>query len=368
MAVFKVGKCRCGYKKNVSGKEKETEICPSCGETLSISESWYISYTVNGKKYVKSVGSSKRMAEDALAKVRVDVREGRFFDRVKDTAWEKAVVSFRQWIVNNCKPKTVLMYENSLRVLTPYFGKYTLNKITPQMVEAFKAERSAQVTNSSVNRDLATLKRLFSLAEEWGMIEINKIRKVKKLKENPARTRSLTENEANKLIEACGPEWLKLAVLIAVETGLRKSAIFTLRRSDIDFTKNTIEKKTKGDKKVRIPMTQRLRSALQAHLANQKVTSKEGYLFPSPANPSRPLRIDSDTSFKNACKKAGIKDFRFHDLRHTFATRFYQRTKDWKALQEILGHSDVSVTMRVYTHLQDEHLKEAMKKFEGAGP
>jgi len=235
------------------------------------------------------------------------------------------------------------------------------------MVEAFKAERSTQVTNSTLNRDLATIKRLFSLAEEWGMVEVNRILKVKKLQENPARTRNLTEEEVSRLITSCGPGWLKLAVTLAVDTGMRKTPIFTLRRQEIDFDKNIIEKESKGGKTIRVPMTDRVRTALQNYIREQKVIPQGGYIFPSRDNPSRPVRIDSDTSFKRACRVAGIKDLRFHDLRHTFATLFYQRTKDWKALQDILGHSDISITMKVYTHLKEDHLQEAMERFERKG-
>jgi site-specific recombinase XerD len=71
------------------------------------------------------------------------------------------------------------------------------------------------------------------------------------------------------------------------------------------------------------------------------------------------LRVDSDIGFETACRNAKITDFRFHDLRHTFATNFLQRTSDIRALQEILGHSDIKMTEK-YTHVVKEHLKKLM--------
>jgi len=258
------------------------------------------------------------------------------------------------------------MYEASLKTLSARFRAFTLDKISPQMIEAFIAERlDGGVTNSTVNRDLAALRRMFTLAEEWGLVEKNPMRHIRKLKENPPRTRHLTQEEVNRLIDACNQEWLKLAILIAVETGLRKSAIFGLKRQDIDFQSAVIRVRSKGNKMITVPLTKLVQAALHRRieeLSREKVVSQ--YIFPSPVDASKPIRSDYDKGFKAACRRAGIKDLRFHDLRHTFASLFYERTGDWKALQEILGHSDISTTMKVYTHLREEHLRQAISRFE----
>jgi integrase len=121
----------------------------------------------------------------------------------------------------------------------------------------------------------------------------------------------------------------------------------------------------KGGTLVTVPITNTLREALREYKRQSVVMSK--YVIPSPVDPSTHLRVDSDIGFETACKNAKINDFRFHDLRHTFATNFLQRTSDLRALQEILGHSDIKMTER-YTHVIKEHLKKLMGKFdEGRG-
>jgi integrase len=264
------------------------------------------------------------------------------------------------------------MYKSCLKVLTRHFGDYTLDRITPQMMEKFKAERLSQhrqrtdrlITKATVNREIATIKRLFSLAEEWGYVRYNHLGKVKLLSEKGSeRTRFLTEDESGKLLIECAAssEWLRMAVLIALETGFRKTPIYTLEWKDISFTDRHIEKETKGDKKVKVPMTGTLYNELLAWKKSQTIMSR--WVFPSPEDPSRHVSIATHNNFDRACRRAKIFDFRFHDLRHTFASHFLMRTKDIKTLQEILGHSDIKMTMR-YSHVLDEHKRKAMEIFE----
>lgn len=384
MAVFKVARCRsCGYRRNEPKPRKGPGPCSKCGGEVVYSENWHISYTHQGRKRVESVGSQKRMAEDKLGKVRTAIRERRHFDMAPATTWSRAVEQFTRWFKTNKKPHTQRMYRNSLRNLEPHFGDLTLDKITGGMVEEYKALRALEVTNSTVNRDLATLKRLMSLAKSWGLVEVNRVRDVELLPENKARLRYLTEDEIGRLFKACDDpsleyhpkrkEWVKaktpgrklphlrLAIQIALHTGLRKEGVLTLKWSEVDFDRDLITKEVKGGVTVHIPLTATLRAALLEYRAASKVVST--YVLPSPRKGGVP--VDPKKGFYAALRRGRIDDFRFHDLRHTFATLFLRRTKDLYALKEILGHSDIKMTMR-YAHILDEHKREAMEVFDRA--
>jgi integrase len=309
------------------------------------------------------------MADAAHAKQVTAIREGRFFDKTDDYSWTDAVDKFRKWFSANTMPKTIAMYENSLKMLAPHFDQYYLSQITPEMVDEFKALRMLTVTNSTVNRDIATIKR-----EEWRLIHNNPLHSVKKLKENPSRIRFLSDEEAGKLLAACDKKegdgrrstWLRMAVLIALNTGIRKETITSLRWDEVDFKANFIKARTKGDKMTSVPIVPDLLSPLLEYQKAEKAkTVLSPYLFPSHKDARRPIRADIHGSFDNACNTAGIKDFRFHDLRHTFAKNFYKRTRDWKALTTLLSHSDVSITMKIYVNFDDGDLTEAMKRFAG---
>jgi integrase len=384
MSLFKIEKCPKGCYKHEEPNPKENKPCPKCGTMMVYSEKWYISYYFGHKKRRKAVAQQQRVAEAALGKIKGEIHEGRFFNKVASISWATAVKDFKKWIETNVRPKTKEMYLNSLKNLEPYFSPYTLEKITPQLVEFFKDERKKDgVKPATINRDLATLKRIFSLAEtQWTTkegqpyIEVNRIRKVKLLSEKDyKRSRWLTLEEIEKLLTACycplfaGNPKKHIIVLTALETGQRKDGILALRRKDIDFKEHTITFDTVkgGGKTITVDLTDRLERALSTFMKGQKVVTP--YLFPSAnkgrmIDPTDRLRSDADVGFKTALTKAGITDFTFHDLRHTFATWFYRKTKNWKALQEILGHEDISITMNRYAHLMDEDRKEAMKKFE----
>ena len=360
MAIFKRARCgACGFNRREPKQGRTIAPCPKCSGSMLLMENWYIDYRLHGKQCTEAVGPSKKEAEDALSKIKTSIREGRFFDKASSTPWEEAVEQFIAWGKANVKATTVRMYRNSLKNMEPHFERYTLDKITPHMVEQFKAMRLAKgVKPATVNRDLATIKRLFSLSEHWGLVEMDRVRKVKLLKENNERLRYLTANEEANLINACQTPHLRLAVLIALNTGLRKDGVFTLKWSEVDFELNRISKLVKGDKRVYIPLTPALRDAL-LDAKKGKVLSQ--YALPSPKCAGEPC-TDLKRGFSMALRAARIKDFRFHDLRHTFATNFLRRTKDINALREILGHGDLKMTMR-YAHILDEHLREAMDVF-----
>ena len=188
---------------------------------------------------------------------------------------------------------------------------------------------------------------------------------VELLRENNKRDRYLTENEITKLLKECAPlPRLHTLVMIALNTGLRRDGCLTLKWNEIDFKRNQISKVVKGGKTVFIPVTDEFKAFLLARRGN--LLNPNGYVTPSPRTPMAGacMARNSNFGFESACKRAGIKDFHFHDIRHTFATHFLARTKDIFTLSQILGHSTVTMTER-YAHLLDDVRKEAMRQFGG---
>jgi integrase len=326
---------------------------------------WYISYADAGGKIIKEVGGpSKRVAQAVLGKKHNAIAEGRYLDKTPMTPWQDAVNQFRAWFKVNTAPATAEMYHYSLKVLDPFFNTMTLDKVTPPMIEHFKSVRLSQgLSPATVNRNISTIKRLFSLSEDWGMIEGNKMDKVKMLSEKTSkRTDFLSETQIEALLQECRHiGYLHMIVLIALETGLRKGAILKLKWKDIDFDRGMLRVLTKGDVRVSVPLSDRLKVALRETRLRSKVITLHVV-----ANDLRQeVKVFKD-AFKGALRRAGIpQGFRFHDLRHTFASHFLIKTRDLKALQEILGHSDIKMTMR-YAHLLDEHKKDAMAVFDQA--
>lgn len=359
MGVFKISKCpQCKYQHHV--KRDIEEQCPKCRSNMRCSLNYYIKYQVNGRPYVESVSPSKRFTEDALGKKRCEIREGKFFDMIPTIPWTKAVKTFEKWMETNVKASTMERYKTSLVSLTPFFKEYSLDVIgkATTLAEEYKAARLKEVEPATVNRDIACLKRLFSLAEEeWNMVGPNKIRKVKLLDEDNIRRKSLTNEQQKALIAECKRPHMRLCVIIVLDMGFREEELLSLERKHIDFQEGVIRVKGKGDKERTVPMTDRIKKEFISYWSKQKVASK--YAITNHRG-ERILRI---RKFESLCERAGIEDFTFHDLRHDFAVQFLRRTRDLATLQDILGHEDIKTTMR-YAYVLDEDKKKAMKKFE----
>ncbi|MAF43729.1 MAG: putative integrase [Prokaryotic dsDNA virus sp.] len=378
MAIYKIKRCPgCRYNK-VDSRPYAAGLCPKCGKQMSFSDNWYMSYYYLGKKFVHSVSPVKRLTEAALAKKHVLISEGRFIDKIPSTPWKVAVREFLTWTKSNV-PRSHSFYKRRLRYCESYFDVYTLEKVTPNILEKFKSWRLAQkskrhkdpeknkaVSPATVNRELAAIKRMYSICQKHGLVDpsvASKIHSVELLDEDNGRIRVLSPDEEKRLFASLS-ERAKIPTIIALDTGLRRDGCVSLKWKEVEWLNDRISKEVKGGKLVHIPLTPQLSNFLKKHRRTQKFLSQ--YVLPRVNAPHLPTRPNTDFGFEVAIKKARIEDFVFHDLRHTFATRFLERTGDLKALQEILGHTSVKTTEK-YLHISDEHKKKSMRKFAKGG-
>jgi excisionase family DNA binding protein len=241
--------------------------------------------------------------------------------------------------------------------LTPYFGNLRLEDITPLVVEKYRTKRLRAVSESSTNREMALLKVMFNLAIDWGFASENPLRKVKMFSEKDnLKERVLTEEEETRLRAASAPH-LRLIITGLLATGARISELMALRRSAVDLERRTILlTKTKSGRNRVIPINAQLHEVLTA----LKARSKGERVFAGPeGEPVASVR----RAFVSACRRAGLKGVRMHDLRHTFATRLVRRGVDIITVRDLLGHSSVKLTER-YTHSNEEQKREAVRRLE----
>ncbi|MGB9181351.1 MAG: site-specific integrase [Pyrinomonadaceae bacterium] len=243
-----------------------------------------------------------------------------------------------------------------------HFKAKRLADISPMDVERFKKVRHETPTRyeearspATVNRELTILSRVMALAVDAGHISENPCRRVRRFKEDNARVRFLTDDEETQLMKQIGGrELLRSVVVFALNTGLRRGEIFSLRWSEVDWSRNFIHViNTKTGKNRIIPLNDATRDVL---LRQQKKSQSE-LVFVSPRTGARLRNLRN--SFGKACEDAKVFNFHFHDLRHTFASRLADAGVDAFTIAELMGHSTLEMTKR-YTHVTDERKRKAV--------
>lgn len=251
---------------------------------------------------------------------------------------------------------------------TPFFGRYRLADITTSMVLEYIARRRAEktcrgtlTTPATINREIALVKSMLNRALEWEDIAECQVnwRRIKKLAEY-GRDRTLSEAEFGRLIEAAERvPHLRDFLLIALNTGMRKSEILGLRWEYVDFDEKTISvprNLRKNRKPLIVPMNQTVVDLLSG------MKRAGDYVFVNGETKDRLKNLSR--SFKTACRRAGISGLRVHDLRHTFGTALAKEGEGTLAISKLLGHSSEGMT-RLYINRMDERLQVSVDKLNG---
>lgn len=323
----------------------------------------YIDYYVDGKRVRERLGYvSRKTAEDVLKIRQAEIIQGRYqiVPKKRSASFEDFSKDFREYLASRKEGKALKAYQTRLKHLEPVFGGFRLSEVSPFHVEKYickrRSERSyrkSPVAPATINRELAVLKRMFQLAIQWGRAEKNPVIGVKFLREESKQDRVLSEEEEEKLLSQCAPH-VRLAVLVALHTGMRLGEILNLRWQDIDLRRQVLTVvKSKSGKMRSIPTNDILAGAL----AEYRPKARAEYVFWNDRT-GKPM-LDTKTGYCKAVRRAGISHCRFHDLRHTFATRLVTAGVDLATVSQLLGHSSIEMTMR-YAHPSPDNKRRAV--------
>lgn len=327
---------------------------------------WVTDFYYNGQRIVRTLkfAKTKKQAEQAEAVIMNQVFKNAYgFDNKPDKNFEDFVIE-TYLPYSEANKKSFRSDVSICKVLVKHFKGKNLGQITSPLIEDFKQKflntptrHGKQRSPTTVNYHLAILSKIFSMAVDAELIENNPCRRVKKFRLNNQRTRVLSRNEEHRLFAALGNnELVKNIITTAIHTGMRRGEIFNLKWFDVDFNRKLIQiRESKSNKKRIVPMNKTVKLILK-HLKR-----KSEYVFPSPKTGGKLTGIRR--SFGRAVEEAGIKDFRFHDLRHTAATRMADAGADAFTLATILGHSDIRITAR-YAHATDSAIHNAVANLE----
>ncbi|MFO0645865.1 MAG: tyrosine-type recombinase/integrase [Polyangiales bacterium] len=244
------------------------------------------------------------------------------------------------------------------------FGSMRLDAITTEAVERYKAKKKQSgLTSKTINNHLAILRKCLATAKDWNLLA--EVPRMPTLKTNRPSFRYLSESEERDLLAAVPPSQLRSMILVALRTGLRFSELTALRWEDIDINQGLLAVQ-RSIVEGHIGPTKNLRSRhirlTREVLAVLQTTPKEHPLVfhhnGAPVHQQVAIK-----RLRRLSKRAGIEPSTWHDLRHTFASRLVARGAPLPAVQQLLGHADIAMTMR-YTHLAPDTVNSAMGLLE----
>lgn len=315
---------------------------------------WCVDYTgADGRRHrdLLPIGASKTLAKDILAKKQAEAIEIRHFPAraANSKLFGEVLNSYWELHGKNLESRSWLYV---LREFEAEFGKAKIGAVGTVDIQRFYNKTVANTSPATANKKLTLLKSVFNKAKVWGYFYgDNPCAQIKKLTVVSKRSRYLSLDEIERLVEKAHPRLVPV-VICALMTGMRKSEILRLSWENIDWERGIIHiRKAKSGRSREIPITSSLRKVL-AGIPGERL----GATFEVP-------EIMIRRYFARALKDAAIQDFRFHDLRHTFASHYLMKTQDLPALQSLLGHSTPLLTLR-YAHLSRPHIQAGMALFE----
>lgn len=300
--------------------------------------------------------------------------------------------TYKPWLESNLRTGTAT-FERLIKSF-PEFHNLKLHEIHPFLVEKWRSRRLKDgVKPTSINRELADLRACLSRAAHWGLVDSQPLQNVKPCKvDSRPNIRFLSSSEEKMLREkldgreselvgnrttanqwraergyALYPtleglafaDYLKPAVLLSLNTGLRRGELFSLKWADVDFAQKNLTVTGEAAKTGRtrhVPLNEEAMTILLKW--KQQAGLKSVYVFSGKSG--EPFH-DVRKSWHGLLTKAEIKNFRWHDLRHTFASKLVMAGVDLNTVRELLGHSDYKMTLR-YAHLAPEHKAAAVSK------
>ncbi|EHI8639513.1 site-specific integrase [Salmonella enterica] len=358
-------------------------------------EIWYASYSLPGGRRIKeSLGTSdKRLATELHDKRKAELwRVDRLGD-FPDVTFDDACM---RWLEEKAEKKSLKDDRSRMAFWLAHFEGVRLKDVTEQKIysavnkmsnrkqleiwkiKAAVAQKNGEtapvysakpVTTATKAKHLALIKAILRAAErDWKWLEKAPVIKIPSVRNK--RVRWLEKEEAKRLIDEC-PEPLKSVVKFALATGLRKSNIMNLEWQQIDMQRRVAwvnPEDSKSNRAIGVALNDTackvLRDQIGKHHKWVFVNTTAAKRADGTSTPAvRKMRIDSKTSWLSACRRAGIEDFRFHDLRHTWASWLIQSGVPLSVLQEMGGWESIEMVRR-YAHLAPNHLTEHARKID----
>jgi integrase len=310
---------------------------------------------VDGVRHAKSTGTGQRRQAEAIERqFQEELNLKRHQLPQLDPQMTFGALAARFLADSAPKPYHI----DRLKLLLPYFGDTPIGRITKNLTRQYRQDRHREkkLTETTINRDLEVLRHILFWAVDEGLLTVNPLSRMRLERERRKRRAVLNLTEEIPLLEAASPHLRKI-IVCALDTGMRRGEILSQRWEDVDFARELLfvtHSKTPEGEAREIPLTRRLFDLLWEQREN------DGLIFTFKDKPL--FRIK--TAWKGALRRAGIRHYRFHDLRHTFNTRLMEAGVMQEVRKALMGHSSGEDVHSMYTHVELPAKRKAIRKLE----
>lgn len=332
--------------------------------------SWmYDFYDVFGKRHKKSGFKTRAEAEQKEAVAKADYNKGLATSNDNNMKFKDLMEQFIKLHAEiYLKPSTVRGYKDHFKLhLKDFFGEIKLVDITPVIINRFMEQKiKSGLSNKTVNHLLTTLGTAFNWAINNNYMMYNPVSRVKKLKVQQKEMEFLTKEEIKKVLEVAETEYPDFypILITTIYSGMRRGEVLGLTWDCINFDKSIIKVRKslykgtlstpKTDCSIRdIQVPSKLIQVLKQY---KKFAVENEFNLVFTQKNGKPIDADNlmNRRYRKILKLAGVKQIRFHDLRHTYASLLISKDLNFKYIQKQMGHSSFEVTMNTYAHLMPE--------------
>lgn len=317
---------------------------------------WWTRFTApNGERIYRSTKTGdKKQAQEYEDHLKSEAWRVYQLGEKPRRTWEEAVV---RWLTEKQDKRDHTKDIGKLRRLHHYMSGLYLDQVNRALIDDIKYDIRSRATASTANRYLALIRAILRMArDEWEWIET--IPAIKLYKEPRKRVRWLQQHEALRLLEEL-PRHLRVMARFSLATGLRQSNVSYLRWDQVDLERGFAwihPDQSKSGKAINVPLNRDAIAVLQ-----EVIGEHDEYCFVYQGNP---VERTSTKAWKAALERAGIENFRWHDLRHTWASWHVQSGTSLQELQELGGWASYEIVLR-YAHLAGQHLKRVAHNVDG---
>jgi integrase len=317
---------------------------------------WWVYLYRDGRRFQYSTGTGNRKrAEKIEDKLKQELNDQRFQLVEADPSMTFGELAARFMASGSVRPHHLY----HLKFLLPYFSDFVVLRITKALADEFRKarhERNPAIKDATINRDLSVLRHILYWAMDEQLLAVNPLTRMKMVRERRIRRQILSLAEEALLLGVAAGH-LRTILLIALDAGLRRGEITSQRWEDIDFAQKILSvthSKTPEGESREIPLTRRLYDFLLERRRS------EGLVIEFHGQPVHIIKRTWQTALRNA----KIRHVRFHDLRHTFATRLMEAGVLQEVRMALMGHSSGAKIHAVYTHIELPTKRSAIRKLE----